>query len=239
MNLIVDIGNTQTKVAVFNGTTLEHYVRISQLNQPDLDSLLNSFSIKRTIISCVGKMPFNISDYLLPSINVLELNSGTPIPIANSYESKSTLGADRLAAAVGAYSLFPGQNVLAIGCGTAITYDFVTQKAEYIGGAISPGMSIRFRALNSFTANLPLLEFDENFPILGQTTHQSIVSGVQNGIVFEIEGFISALQNKFSDFEVILTGGDANFFVGKLKSSIFVNPNLVLIGLNSILNYNE
>jgi type III pantothenate kinase len=169
----------------------------------------------------------------------MEFKPTTPIPLKNSYSTAETLGTDRLAAAVGANFFYEGKNVLAIGCGTAITYDFVTEAGEYVGGAISPGIGIRFKALNQFTAKLPLVEIDEKFPILASTTRESILSGVLNGAIHEVDGYIDAIHQNFSDFEVILTGGDANFFVGKLKNAIFVVPNLVLIGLNRILYHND
>lgn len=239
MNLIIDIGNTQTKLAIFNGSELEHTQRTLTLTQSDLKVLLDKFKVTKTILSCVGKKPFNVAASISGTVRFLELSSETPVPITNKYQTKSTLGTDRIAAAVGAATLFPNKDVLAIGCGTAITYDFVNRNGEYLGGAISPGIGLRFRALNQFTANLPLQGIVEKFPILGQSTHESIESGVLNGAIFEIDGYVDRVKQDFSDSEVILTGGDANFFVGKLKSSIFVNPNLVLTGLNSILNYNE
>lgn len=239
LNLIVDIGNTQTKVAIFNCNELVHFSRYDKLSEAIFDEALTHYSPKRAIVSRVGKVPFNIIEFLSHKMPVVEFNSSTPIPIKNSYSTKDTLGSDRLAAAVGANTLYPNCNILAIGCGTAITYDFTTSQGEYLGGAISPGISVRFKALNHFTAKLPLVEIDENFPILATTTQGSILSGVQNGAIFEIDGYINALRQNISDFKVILTGGDAIFFVGKLKSSIFVNPNLILIGLNRILNHND
>ncbi len=239
LNIVIDIGNTQTKIAIFNGIELVHFSRFSKLNEALLDETLTQYNTKRAIVSCVGNPPFSIVEFLSKKMPVVEFNSSTPIPIKNSYSTKETLGPDRLAAAVGAYTLYPNSNVLAIGCGTAITYDFVTSQGEYLGGAISPGINIRFKALNHFTAKLPLVEIDENFPILANSTQGSIISGVQNGTIFEIDGYINALSQNISDFKVILTGGDANFFVGKLKNSIFVHPNLVLIGLNRILYHND
>ncbi len=239
LNIIVDIGNTQTKVAIFNGSEMVHFSRYDNLTEAMLNETFTHYNPKRAIVSCVGKTSFNTAEFLSHSMPVVEFTSSTPIPIKNSYSTKHTLGSDRLAAAVGTFTLYPNSNVLAIGCGTAITYDFVTSQGEYLGGAISPGISIRFKALNQYTAKLPLVEIDENFPILANTTQGSILSGVQNGAIFEIDGYINALRQNISDFKVILTGGDANFFVGKLKSSIFVNPNLVLIGLNRILNHND
>jgi type III pantothenate kinase len=239
LNFVIDIGNTQTKVAIFNGNEIVHFSKHNTLSEAIVQEIVKLHKPSRAIFSSVGICPEGIENWLSSIDRVLEFKSTTPIPLKNSYTTTETLGSDRLAAAVGANLLYEGRNVLAIGCGTAITYDFVTAAGEYIGGAISPGIGIRFKALNEFTAKLPLVEIDEKFPILATTTKDSILSGVLNGTTHELDGYIDALHQNFSDFEVILTGGDANFFVGKLKNAIFVLPNLVLIGLNRISNYND
>lgn len=239
MNLVIDIGNTQTKVAIFKGNQMVYFSKHNALSKVIVQKLVKQYKPLSAIISSVGISPMGIENWFSSIGRVLEFKPTTPIPIKNLYSTTETLGSDRLAAAVGANLLYEGRDVLAIGCGTAITYDFVTAAGEYIGGAISPGIGIRFKALNEFTAKLPLVEIDEKFPILATTTKDSILSGVLNGTIHELDGYIDALHQNFSDFEVILTGGDANFFVGKLKNAIFVLPNLVLIGLNRISNYND
>lgn len=239
MNLVIDIGNTQSKVAVFSDNEMIHFSNHSALTEVIVQEFVKFYKPSRAIFSSVGICPEGIENWLSSVDRVMEFKPTTPIPLKNSYSTAETLGTDRLAAAVGANFFYEGKNVLAIGCGTAITYDFVTEAGEYVGGAISPGIGIRFKALNQFTAKLPLVEIDEKFPILASTTRESILSGVLNGAIHEVDGYIDAIHQNFSDFEVILTGGDANFFVGKLKNAIFVVPNLVLIGLNRILYHND
>ena len=169
----------------------------------------------------------------------IELDHFTPIPVVNKYRTPDTLGYDRIAAAVGAYTICPGKNVLVIDAGTAITYDIVTADGEFLGGNISQGVEIRFKSLNKYTNRLPLLERPEHAPpLLGSSTREAIQSGIINGLLFEMDGFIDAISKEYPKLQVVLTGGDANYFVGKLKNSIFVDPNLNLIGLNRILEHN-
>jgi type III pantothenate kinase len=140
---------------------------------------------------------------------------------------------------VGAYTIYPGKTVLVIDVGTAVTYDIVTSHGEYLGGNISPGLEIRFRALHKYTNRLPLLERPEGSPpLIGESTREAIQAGIVNGIVFEMDGFIKAIGQNYPELRVVLTGGDAKYFEGKLKSSIFVDPDLNLIGLNRILEHN-
>jgi len=140
---------------------------------------------------------------------------------------------------VGAYTICPGKNVLVIDAGTAITYDIVTAKGEFMGGNISQGLEIRFKSLNKYTNRLPLLERpEETPPLVGSSTREAIQSGIVNGLLFEMDGFIDAISKAYPKLQVVLTGGDAKYFVGKLKNSIFVDPNLNLIGLNRILEHN-
>ncbi len=149
------------------------------------------------------------------------------------------MGYDRIAAVTGAHTIYPNNNVLVIDAGTALTYDLVTAEGEYLGGNISPGMNMRFKALNKFTNRLPLLSInDEEIDLLGTSTEKAIKSGVVNGVLMEIEGFISSVSQKFTDLKVVITGGDAFSFEKRLKSSIFVISHLNLIGLNRILDYN-
>jgi type III pantothenate kinase len=169
----------------------------------------------------------------------IELDHSTPIPLENSYRTPETLGYDRIAAAVGAYTIYPGKNVLVIDAGTAITYDIVTSEGTFVGGNISPGLDIRFKSLNKYTNRLPQLERPGEKPgLLGSSTSEAIQSGIVNGLLFEVDGFIEAFKGKYAKLQVVLTGGDAKYFEGKLKSSIFVDLNLNLIGLNRILEHN-
>lgn len=238
MNLVVDIGNSYTKLAICSPTEVLSVQRVEVLSHELIESVINDFSVERSIVSAVGRLDEDIFNTLSKKIPVLYFSSTTPIPIKNCYATPSTLGADRLAAAVGANSLYPNANALSIDLGTAITYDFINEKGEYLGGAISPGITTRLRALHHFTQKLPEVEFKNSYSLIGNNTHDSILSGVMNGVVNEVDGYISLIRNDYGDIMVLLTGGDAFFFEKKLKNSIFVHPNLVILGLNRILNYN-
>ena len=168
----------------------------------------------------------------------LELDQQTELPIENLYETPETLGKDRLAAAVGANELFPDQNLLIIDAGTAITYDLVSEKNQFIGGNISPGLEMRFKALNLFTGKLPLISYSDEFELIGRNTTDAIRAGVQNGMLYEIGQTIAIFNRNYQNLQIIMTGGDSNFFDKKLNYSIFVHFNLTLIGLNRILEYN-
>ena len=240
MNLVVDIGNTLVKVFFFEGREMSFSQQIESSQRLKLFSILNgNHSIERTIISSVVALNEDFYDRLKNySCEFIILDEQTKLPITNKYETKNTLGKDRIAAAVGAYTIFPKTNVIAIDLGTALTIDFISDKGEYLGGNISPGLSMRFKALNDNTSKLPLLSERDQFPLLGKNTNEAIVAGVQNGIIFEIDNYISEFKTKYSDLKVILTGGDSFFFAHKLKSRIFAEPFLTAIGLNRILEYN-
>ena len=166
------------------------------------------------------------------------LSSATNVPFVNLYKTPTTLGVDRIALVVGAVNEFPKKNTLIIDAGTCITFDFVNSKSEYLGGAISPGIKMRFDSLNHFTANLPLLEKEEVNDFIGKNTKESINAGVVNGVIQEIDGVINQYKKKYLDLTVVLTGGDTNFLAKQLKSSIFANQNFLLQGLNTILIFN-
>jgi len=238
-NLTIDIGNTLTKVAVFTGDEIILLETYNTIEVESIIKIIDSHNISRVIVSCVGKLPSKFEDLISRKIEVVYFSASTRIPIINCYKTPNTLGVDRLAAAVAANALFPNSNVLAVDCGTAITFDLVNSNSEYLGGAITLGVTTRFKALNSFTANLPLLSISEDFPLIGSNTTESILSGVLNGVVNEIDGYINAIKTQYNHLNIVFTGGDSFFFDKKLKNSIFVHPNLVLIGLNRILNYNE
>ena len=169
---------------------------------------------------------------------VLRLDSNTKLPFKNLYKTPKTLGVDRMALVSASVNQYPDSNVLIIDAGTCITYDFVNSEGEYLGGAISPGIKLRYQSLNNFTANLPLLEAEIPNGIIGDSTSQAIHSGVINGILRELDGIIAEYQKKYPDLTVILTGGDSNFLSNQLKNSIFANSNFLLEGLNYILEFN-
>jgi len=241
MNLVLDLGNTFGKIAVCDGTRVIESAVYPKITSKEISYFHTCYdNLKGAIVSSVVNHSREIVDYLENLFTVcIELNGSTPIPLTNKYKTPETLGYDRIAAAVGACTLFPRRNVLVIDAGTAITYDLVTDKGEFVGGNIAPGLEMRFKALNKFTGRLPLLEPEsKDINLIGESTSEAIQSGIINGILFEIEGFISSIMKEYSKLKVIITGGDAKYFEKKLKSSIFVNLNLNLIGLNRILDYN-
>jgi len=242
MNLVIDIGNTNIKIAIFKNNEILHISKVPNFDNIFLQHLQGMYyEITNVIVSSVRKNNFDILKLLNDKFdekNVIEQNFETLIPITNCYKSPQTLGNDRLAAVVGANKFFPNEDILVVDAGTAITFDFIDRNANYLGGNISPGMLMRFRALNYFTNKLPLLEPVDDYRMLGNTTESAIISGIEKGLIYEIDGYIDELKNQYPKLVVILTGGDSFFFDKKLKNTIFAESNLVLSGLNAILNYN-
>lgn len=236
MIIAIDSGNTASKVGVFEHANL---VAIHEkTSYDDLIGLVRKLDPARIII-CSVKIP--VSDFIrdLPADKLFLFDHQTAFPVRILYRTPQTLGLDRIALAVGAWTEFPGRNILVIGTGTCITYDFINSRGEYLGGGISPGIHMRLRSLHQFTANLPLVEFSADPPVIGDSSKNSILSGVVHGTLEEISGFIRYYRNNFKDLNVILSGGDVKFFESKLKDSIFAIPNLVLKGLYSLYTYNE
>lgn len=238
MNLILDIGNTYTKIAVFKKNVMLEKVAISSdLIDNNIQKLQKKYPLKNCIVSSVTKLRSDTIKCIGVFDKSIELNQKTNVPFQNHYKTPTTLGVDRIALASASVSQYSNQNTLVIDAGTCITYDFINTSNEYLGGAISPGISIRYKALHQFTANLPLLEPD-TYQLIGKDTKSSIHSGVLNGLIHEIDGIIDQYSSKYSNLTVVLTGGDTIFLAKKLKSSIFANPNFLLEGLNSILIHN-
>jgi type III pantothenate kinase len=240
LNLIIDIGNTCAKVAIFDKTSIVEQLKFVELTLTDIKNILQSQSgIKKAILSNVAKPVPEIQKFLKSVLNnFIELSGDTPLPFANLYESKATQGTDRIAAIAGASFLYPDTDVMIIDAGTAITYDFIDSSGIYKGGNISPGIDSRYKSLHMFTHNLPLLNKKEINNFFGKNTNEAIESGVLNGIIYEIEGYTASLKKEYNNLKVIITGGDATFLAGKIKNVIFAELNLVLTGLNSILEYN-
>ncbi len=240
INLVIDIGNSRTKIALFNQHDLMFNVPIDHLTVDHVKMLKEEYAqLNKAIISSVKTCDEELKHYLTSNFEYfLELDHLTGLPIGNLYETPETLGNDRLAAAVGANELFPDQNILIIDAGTAITYDLVSEKNQFIGGNISPGLEMRFKALHQFTGQLPLLDYCDDFQPVGRNTTEAIRAGVQNGIIFEIGQTIDLFNRNYRNLQIIMTGGDSNFFDKKLNYSIFVHFNLTLIGLNRILEHN-
>jgi type III pantothenate kinase len=257
INLTVDIGNTSVKAALFEGGRLVE--TLGREGSPPVEGWLRSGRgggcFDGAIVASTKREVVEIEEEIRRRGGFfLKLDHTTPVPVKNLYASPQTLGADRLAAAVGAHTLYPGRTVLVVDFGTAITFDIVTAAGEYLGGNISPGAGSRFRALHEFTGSLPLLGLpageeeplrrplaatppgDGNFP--ARDTKTAIESGVVTGIVAETERYIERAREKFGAIETIFTGGDADYFAERVKFPIFASSDLVFQGLNAILEYN-
>jgi type III pantothenate kinase len=238
MNLIVDIGNTTTKLAVYEGHEKITVSRINELSCEELEKNLSGLKIKRAIISSVKKLHPLIYELFfnnIPVVHVLSYKSKLPFRV--EYETPETLGTDRMAAVAGAFSLFPGEEVLIIDAGTAITFDFL-YGGIYRGGNISPGIAMRFKALNKFTGKLPLVSQTENYTFPGRNTSDAIVAGVITGVTYEINEYIRTFEKKHTDYKIILTGGDSGFLKNKIDYQLTYVPDIVIDGLNIILEYN-
>jgi len=238
MNLVIDIGNTTTKLALYEGQEKVSSSRISDLSCDELDKWLSGYKIDRAIVSSVKKLAPFISDLILANIPLaFILSHKTRLPFKLQYETPETLGTDRIAAVAGAFSHFPEAKTLIIDAGTAITYDFLSA-GTYKGGNISPGISIRFKALNKFTSSLPLLSITENYRSPGRNTSEAITAGVITGVIYEINEYIRTFEKRESDFKIILTGGDSRYLKEKINHPITYMPDIVIDGLNYILEYN-
>jgi type III pantothenate kinase len=240
MNLVVDVGNSRIKTGVFKDKNLIYQSVFSSSSFSEIKKILVSFpDLKFAIVSSVLKHSKELLKLLSSKLNCIELNFNTRLPISNGYNTPETLGNDRLAAAVGAYSRFQKKNCLIVDAGTCIKYDFIDSKGKFHGGAISPGLEMRYKALNAFTDRLPLISRNEGFnKLIGSTTAESILSGVQNGIIEEVSGMIRRYEEQYEKINCVLTGGDCQFFENALKNSIFAAPFLLLEGLNEILLFN-
>ncbi len=238
-DLIIDIGNTLTKIAVMESKQLLTQISVPVLDKAVLDELLGRYALQRAIIASTGGGREEVQELLQRHIGrVICLDAKSRLPIGIEYATPQTLGADRVALAVGACEeLGYDKKILVVDLGTAITIDRV-ENGVFRGGNISPGVWCRFRALHEFTQSLPQCSPVAQTPFFGDSTRSAIESGVMNGVVYEIEGYIERLRCENRDFFVIFTGGDANFFVNRIKSAIFVSQNLMFYGLSKILEYN-
>ncbi|MEI8086383.1 MAG: type III pantothenate kinase [Paludibacter sp.] len=239
MNLCIDQGNSSTKVGIFDNDILHELFVYEVFNTNEAWKLVSNFSIDNCIISSVINENRELLDVLKSnSSNFISLCHNTAIPIENRYETPETLGNDRLAAVVGAAYLKPNNDVLVIDAGTAITYDFIDANGVYWGGNIAAGINLRLQSLHEFTKKLPLVEITIESPLIGNNTKTALISGALHGIVFEMDGYITSLKTKYPQLSTFLTGGSTFYFDTKLKNAIFAEKNLVLIGLNRILQYN-
>ncbi|WP_266367151.1 type III pantothenate kinase [Tellurirhabdus rosea] len=240
MNLVIDWGNSALKAAWFAPGQPPEIHR--NLTLPGVRALAEQKEPAAVLVSSTSQPGESLRDELalLPDVFFLSLNGLTPVPLEKRYDTPHTLGADRVAAAVGAKVLFPEEACLVIDMGTCITYDLVDEVSVFQGGMISPGFRMRFLAMHSFTERLPLVEpEDANPPLLARNTRQAMQAGVVNGLLAELNGILEAHRSNHPAVKVLLCGGDAPFFESSLKPPIFAVPELVLLGLNRILEYNN
>lgn len=239
MNAVIDIGNTRTKIGIFESDKMQRMDIVEEIDSDYLDSLLKENKTIHVCISAVRAFNRELLENFSEDGLFIKLDHSIPLPIVNRYKTPETLGNDRLAGIIGAYEHYGKGNLLVIDAGTCIKFDYLNEEIEYLGGAISPGLRMRFEALHSFTGKLPLIEAKEgHIELIGNSTENSILSGVIRGMLAEIEHIISLYENKYPGIRVYMTGGDLGFFDTILKSKIFAAPYLVLEGLNSILNFN-
>ena len=238
MNLIVDIGNTCLKIALFEKNNL---IEKSYLLDNYLDNIKNILSknpVENSIVSNVGEINDELISVLNDNTDLVLFKNILKLPFKNTYSSKETLGQDRIALVSSASYQFPDENVLIIDAGTCITYDFKNHNNEYIGGGISPGIKMRFKSLNLFTSKLPLIDVFDDFKLIGNNTKESLISGVVNGTTMEIDGIIQQYCDKFKNLRIILTGGDSKFLLKRIKNTIFADQNFLIKGLNYLLEAN-
>jgi type III pantothenate kinase len=240
MNLVIDIGNTRTKLAVFNNLTMVEKAILTDCTLKNITDWLTKFpTLSHVILSSVAKPDTSIIEYFSKKYTFIELNAETPVPFRNQYQSPETLGKDRIAAAAAAKHLFPRQVVMIIDCGTCIKYDMVSAEGIFLGGNIAPGISMRIKAMHHFTARLPEVRMALPADSVGNTTETALQNGAVLGAILEIEGFAAHYREKHTRIRTILTGGDAEFLAKHLKiKTMFYDQDLVLKGLNLILRYN-
>lgn len=243
MYLVFDLGNSFHKYAVFDDGDMIFRDSQNQLNPDKINSVFNSFPVDAAMISSVDEDQSELVSFIGTKTKTFILDQKTTIPIDNQYRTPETLGNDRLASVVGASATFPNQNVLVIDAGTCIKYDFIDHNSIYQGGAIAPGLFMRFEAMHNYTARLPLitaeqLESAKELHFRGDSTVASLLAGGAMGAILEADGFIREYEAVYPDLKVVCTGGDAPFFELHLKRKIFALPDLVLFGLNIILEHN-
>lgn len=239
ITLSVDVGNTRTKVGVFQNSQL---INVDIYSTQQLLSIPENYEYEFAIISSVSHLPVFVSQ-AFGKKKLFILNYQTPLPFVNAYQSPKTLGTDRIAAIAGAFSLYPQKNVLVIDAGSCITYDFIDATSRYQGGSISPGLQMRLRAMHTFTAKLPLVTINtfekdiDQIPLTGTSTETALLSGAFKGTVAEIIQMIRMYSDKFADLHSILCGGDAALLAHEVQNNLKIIPDLVLIGLNNILHF--
>lgn len=239
MNLCIDFGNTNAKLSIYDGDMEAYYYKNTDLSKDKIDDIFGEYHITKAIISSTRHLDEAMVQHLSSKVHLTILDHLTPLPIDNLYETPETLGKDRVAAVIGARSQFPNQNCVVIDAGTCITMDFIDAQGRYHGGNISPGIYMRRQAMHDFTDKLPLVDFKYPSNFIGSNTDSALQNGILRGTIYELETFIDSVNKKFGDSQVVFTGGDTIFFEEHLKFTIFAAANLVLVGLNEILKFND
>jgi len=237
--ICLDFGNTRLKTALFNDDQLIEIEVLDEKSFEHLQEILEQHTPSKSILSSVINHPHEIEDLLQSKTQFHKLSNHSKLPFTIPVGKPETVGADRLAIASAAVFLFPKKNNLVIGLGSCITYNFINQSHELVGGSISPGMEMRFRAMHQFTARLPLVEADWNVPLIGYDTKTNLQSGVVLGMAAEIDGMIELYEKRYGNFNVLLTGGDIRIFEPHLKNKIFADPELIFKGLYAISQINN
>ncbi|MBC7874196.1 MAG: type III pantothenate kinase [Ferruginibacter sp.] len=239
VTLCFDFGNTRKKVAVFQGAEIKEVIVLPDDSVETIQALINRVVPAKSILSSVIDHNPAIEDLLAANTKFHKLNHLTKVAFTTPVGKPETIGADRLALTAAAVHFYPGKNNFVIGLGTCITYNFINKYNEFVGGAISPGLEMRLKALNEYTAKLPLIKPDSNLPLIGYDTTTNILTGVVLGMAKEIDGFIEAYRERFRNFNVLLTGGDIVYLASHLKNKIFADPDLIFKGLYAISEVNN
>lgn len=239
VTLCLDFGNTRLKYAVFKERDLQSVEVLDDAEPETIARIVQQIRPQKTILSSVISHNSAMEDILAAHSKFHLLSSRSKLPFTAPVTKPETIGADRLALCAAAVTFFPGKHNLVIGLGTCITYNFINKYNQFLGGGISPGMEMRLKSLKDYTAKLPLVKPDWNFPLIGYDTRTNITSGVILGMAKEIDGIIDAYSERYNNFNVLLTGGDAPYFAQVLKNKIFADPHLIYKGLYAISEYNN
>ncbi len=234
-----DFGNTRLKAAIFVNENFSEEIVLPDDETATIEKLLTDHAPQKTILSSVIEHNADIENVLAAKTAFHKLSHLTKANFTTPVGKPETIGADRLALSAAAVHFYPGKNNLVVALGSCITYNFINQYHEFIGGSISPGMEMRFKAMQVFTAKLPLVQKEWNFPLIGYDTKTNMQSGVIAGITYEIDGFISEYARKYSNFNAVLTGGDTSYFAGQLKNRIFADPYFLFKGLYALSETNN
>ncbi|MEP6927292.1 MAG: type III pantothenate kinase [Ginsengibacter sp.] len=237
--LCFDLGNTRLKCGVFTSGQLTEVLSLNDINDESIKALLTKYQPAKTILSSVINHSAAMENILSESSSFHKLSSKSILPFTISVSKPETIGADRLALAAAAVYFYKGRNNLVIALGSCITYNFINKYNSFLGGSISPGMEMRLKSLNAYTAKLPLVNAIWNYPLIGYDTRTNILSGVLIGLAAEVDGLINNYGEKFGNFNVLLTGGDALYFAHHLKNKIFADPDLIFKGLYAISETNH